>query len=100
MATMYFLVALRVPALTRHTVPFGLLYGVFLMAVMHGIVVPLSAFEWNVEFSWLHFLGNVLAHAVLVGLPIALFARMALSKPSVKKPHPDEAGRILLPRRN
>lgn len=77
MSWAYFMVASRWPALTQRPWLFGALYGLVLYVVMTFIVVPLSAaMPSSKDAAWVAF--SVVAHVVLVGLPIALFARHAL----------------------
>ncbi len=64
----------RLEILKTHAVPAGLLYGAALYFFMNYLVLPLSA----VAASTFHlglFLNGVIGHALLVGLPISLFAR-------------------------
>ncbi|WP_278392441.1 hypothetical protein [Sphingobium yanoikuyae] len=83
MAGAYMLIAQRRPALRRHPVVAGLLYGLLLWAIMYWIVrpwrwpamwlpaayaaLPIGRIAWNI--------GNQLfSHCILVGLPIAFIA--------------------------
>lgn len=76
MAATYFAVSRRLPVLRRRPWVFGPLYGLALYAVMNLVVVPLSAAgPGSREPGWIAL--GILAHAVLVGLPIALLARRA-----------------------
>ncbi len=52
----------------------GTIYGVAAYFVMNFVVIPLSAAP-KVPFSLAPLLNGVVGHALLVGLPIALFAR-------------------------
>ena len=64
----------RLEILKTHAVPAGLLYGAAVYFFMNYLVLPLSA----VAASTFHlglFLNGVIGHALLVGLPISLFAR-------------------------
>jgi len=64
----------RLDILKTHAVPAGLLYGAAVYFFMNYLVLPLSA----VAASTFHlglFLNGVIGHALLVGLPISLFAR-------------------------
>ncbi|MDQ3687346.1 MAG: hypothetical protein M3430_17370 [Acidobacteriota bacterium] len=74
LAAIYYGASLRFPTLIRRAVLCGLLYGVAVYFVMNYLVVPLSAAP-NVSASPAVFLNGLLAHALLVGLPIALLAR-------------------------
>lgn len=64
-----------IPALTRHAVVSGLLFGAAVYVVMNQLVIPLSGYHapwgrWENEFHW-----PLLAHLVGVGLPIAFATR-------------------------
>jgi hypothetical protein len=78
-ATVFVLVAARVPALVRSPVPWGLAFGVAVWLVMGKVVLPLS----RVQPSPLHLgllLNGVIGHALFVGLPVALAARRFLGE--------------------
>jgi len=64
----------RIVALKTRAVPFGLLYGVAVYFFMNYLVLPLSAVAPSPFHIWL-FLNGVIGHALLVGLPIALYSR-------------------------
>jgi len=73
MAAFFILAANRIPALKARWVIAGIAYGIGLWAVMNLVVLPL-------RFGWYPFTARALAeqffsHIVLVGLPIAWFAR-------------------------
>lgn len=79
MAYAYYLVARRVPALVRHPWRHGALYGVLLYIVMIHVIVPLSAAPSGQSPPWPWALwANIAAHMLLVGVPCALAARIAL----------------------
>ncbi|WP_142125862.1 hypothetical protein [Pseudoxanthomonas sp. 3HH-4] len=81
MAWTFYQAARRVPALERHPLPYGALYGVLLYAVMTYVVVPLSAAGEGAWPAWQwQQLAHVVAHAVLVGIPCALAARWVLAR--------------------
>jgi hypothetical protein len=60
--------------LIRRAVPAGLAYGLLAYLVMNYVVIPLSASTPG-RFSLRTFLPAFVAHAFLVGLPVALLAR-------------------------
>jgi hypothetical protein len=62
------------PVLRARAVPFGLLYGTAVYFFMNYLVLPLSAVARR-PFHLGLFLNGVIGHALLVGLPIALYAR-------------------------
>jgi hypothetical protein len=74
MATAWFLVAPRFPALIRHPVLAGLAYGFLLWLIMYWLVKPLRWPDAPLPHTaW--GIGNALfSHCLLVGLPIALVA--------------------------
>jgi uncharacterized membrane protein YagU involved in acid resistance len=62
--------------LQRHPIASGLLYGVAVFALMHAVVLPLSALPPELRRQTLATLLNgVLGHALLVGLPTAWAVR-------------------------
>ena len=74
-ATVYYLATLVLPSLLRHPVVSGLIYGVVVYFGMKFVVLPLSAIgqRGNIpRFSIL--VTELIGHAVLVGLPVALLA--------------------------
>jgi len=76
MVVAYHVVGRRVRVLFDHAVPLGLLYGLVLYAVMTYVVVPLSAANPSKFYApWV--LSSIFVHAVVIGLPCALFARRA-----------------------
>ena len=79
MSTAYYLVARRWPLLWQRAVPCGLVYGLFLYAVMNFVVVPLSAAGGGGAKDPLWLAMSVAVHALLIGLPIALFTRRAIT---------------------
>lgn len=75
-AAVYYAASLRLPSLITRAVVCGLVYGVAVYFVMNYVVLPLSAFPQRPgPFSLAPFLNGVIGHALLVGLPVALFAR-------------------------
>lgn len=73
-ATTFYLLSRRVPALVEHPVIGGLGFGVVAYFVMGHVVIPLSRVPAVAPFSWPSFANGVIGHAVLIGLPIALWA--------------------------
>lgn len=72
-AAVYVLASRRWDVLARRPVLCGLVYGVLVYLVMTYVVVPLSAAGGGLP-TLPRFLLNAAAHALLVGLPPALFA--------------------------
>jgi hypothetical protein len=80
MSAAYYLVARRVPLLVERPWLCGALYGLALYGVMNFVVVPLSAApppSGPRDALWIGL--SVLVHIGFVGLPIALFARSAMT---------------------
>ena len=73
-----YLVARRQPVLWQRPVACGVAYGLVLYAVMNYVVVPLSAAEGGGSKDPLWIGLSIAVHALLIGLPIALFARRAV----------------------
>lgn len=77
MAAAFVLAALRRTALRDHPVLSGAVYGLFLYLVMQYVVVPLTAASAGPRDAlWIGL--SVLAHALLVGVPIGLLTRYLL----------------------
>ena len=74
MAAAFVVAAWRLPMLWRHWILAGLLYGVVLWLVMYWIVMPLRWDSYTTPSEPLAIGRQLLAHCVLVGLPIAGFA--------------------------
>lgn len=79
MAVTYFLVARRWSLLVRLPWLCGNVYGLLLYAIMQGIVLPLSAAgHGSRDPLWVG--GSIVVHMLLIGLPMALFARHAIAR--------------------
>jgi hypothetical protein len=74
-ATVYYVTTIVLPVLLRHPVVSGLIYGVVAYFGMKYIVLPLSAIgqRGNLPRSSI-LITEIIGHAVLVGLPVALLA--------------------------
>ena len=73
-AAVYYAASLKLPALIHRAVTCGLIYGMIAHLGMNYLIIPLSAASAG-RFSLRTFLPALIAHAFLVGLPIALLAR-------------------------
>lgn len=73
-ATTFYLLCRIVPALLARPVVAGLCFGVAAYFVMGHVVVPLTRVKQAAVFSLPGFINGVVGHAVLIGLPIALWA--------------------------
>ncbi|MFZ0062519.1 MAG: hypothetical protein WAL47_10830 [Pyrinomonadaceae bacterium] len=75
-ATVYYLASLLLPGLIRNAVLSGLIYGIIAYFGMKYVVVPLSAIGQSGRLPRLPILlTEMVGHALLVGLPIALLTR-------------------------
>ncbi|MGA9422193.1 MAG: hypothetical protein WBW61_07500 [Rhodanobacteraceae bacterium] len=81
-ATIFYCASRLLPVLVRHAVASGIIFGLFVFAVMNFIVLPLSAFPYPLRFSWLGTGTDLLSHMFLFGVPIAIAVRKA-SLPAV-----------------
>lgn len=79
-AAIFYFAAKTMPILVRHAVPFGILYGLAIFAIMNLVVLPLSAFPRKVTFPLLATTTGLFVHMFLIGLPISLAVRWALSE--------------------
>ena len=80
-ATVYFLASRVLPIMIRHPVASGLIYGMIAYLGMNYLVVPLSAIRRSPGPIKLPiFLTEIIGHAFLVGLPLALLARRSAKK--------------------
>jgi len=76
-ATAFVLASRRLPLLTRHAVPVGMVYGAFVFFVMNWVVIPLTRIGRVPPFTTKILLLSLAVHVFLVGLPAALCAREA-----------------------
>ena len=74
-ATVYYGIARALPALRRHAVASGIVFGVGIYVVMYFVVLPLSAIPFKPNRSLAAVVPGLLAHMFLIGLPIALANR-------------------------
>jgi uncharacterized membrane protein YagU involved in acid resistance len=80
-ATVYYLATLVLPILIRHPIVSGLIYGVAAYFGMKYIVLPLSAIGQRGTLPRLPILlTELIGHALLVGLPVALLARRSATR--------------------
>lgn len=82
-ALVYLLAYARVPWLRAHFVLGAVGFGVAVYAVMHGLVLPLSAIPFKMVYSLSSLAQGLAVHVLLVGFPIALCVRR-LSFPQQK----------------
>ncbi|WAS91483.1 hypothetical protein [Nannocystis punicea] len=79
-ATIYMVVAARMPALRRWWIGAGVVFGVAVWLVMSFVVVPLSASPLTGPPDLLAALKPLAVHILAVGLPIAWIARRMLGQ--------------------
>ena len=85
MSLVYYLVARRQPLLWQRPVLSGAAYGMLLYAIMNYVVVPLSAAgAGSKDPLWI--ILTIAVHAVLIGIPIALFAARSLTPEKLASP--------------
>ena len=82
MALVYYLVARRWELLWQRPLLCGAAYGLLLYLVMNYIVVPLSRAGGGGSKDTLWVTLSILVHMLLIGVPIALFARQARRLPA------------------
>ena len=74
-AGIYIAASRRVEMLNLYSIPSGLIYGASVYTFMSFVIVPLSDFAFKNMYSTADMVGGLVAHMVLVGVPIALAAR-------------------------
>lgn len=80
MAAAYMVAAARIPALLRHPVVAGLLYGLLLWLVMYWLVKPLRWPDAPLPHTLYAIANQLFSHCILVGLPIAWIAARSLRR--------------------
>ena len=84
-ATVYFLSTRLIPAMIKHPIISGLVFGVIAHFVMQCVVIPLSAIHrWPPTFPLGPTLNGIIGHALLVGLPVALIATWSSRRHSLE----------------
>jgi len=79
-ATVYWIASRRIHFMIDHALLAGVLYGECVYLFMNFVVVPLSAIHRFPNFTLPHILTGPIGHAILVGPPIAFFARKYSSR--------------------
>ncbi|HET7202456.1 MAG TPA: hypothetical protein VFI92_03730 [Steroidobacteraceae bacterium] len=74
-AGLFVLASRRWPPLRTHAALAGLSFGVLVYLFMNFVVLPLSAFPFDLTYTAERLIEGFVSHALLVGLPIALAAR-------------------------
>jgi hypothetical protein len=88
----YFLASRRIPALVRHPVLCGLLYGAAVHCMMQFVVIPLSSAPHASAIDPVQLTHSLVSQALTVGLPAALFARAASPSAPISLPAAAVAG--------
>jgi hypothetical protein len=79
MSLVYYVVARRWPLLWQRPLLCGGAYGLLLYGIMNYVVLPLSAAGSGTKDPlWVTL--SIVVHVLLIGIPIALFARRALQQ--------------------
>jgi hypothetical protein len=79
-AAIYLVASRSIPILRSRAIACGALFGVLVYLFMNFVVLPLSAFPFDLSYPPLRLLEGFVSHAFLVGLPIA-FAISRSSRP-------------------
>ena len=79
MSVVFYLVARRVRALREHPITLGAAYGLVLYGMMTYVVVPLSRAGGGGGGDKLWIALSIVVHMFLIGVPIALFTKLALN---------------------
>ena len=77
-ATLFAVIASRLPALARRPILAGLGFGIVVFLGMRLVVLPLSAYPHPVTFKPLATVLDLLSHMLLFGTPIALVVSRAI----------------------
>jgi hypothetical protein len=79
-AAIFVLTSLKFPVLRRRAWITGPLFGVCIYVAMHFVIVPLSAVHAIGNPHGIQFVEEFLGHMLVIGLPIALWARAMLGR--------------------
>jgi uncharacterized membrane protein YagU involved in acid resistance len=79
-AMIFYALSRHLPLLIRHPLPWGCVFGLLVYAAMNFVVLPLSAFPGKFRFDLVLFIEDLIAHALLFGVPIALATRKAAQR--------------------
>lgn len=85
-AFVYLLAYTRLPLLRRYFIPGVVAFGAAVYAVMHVIVLPLSAIPFKMSYPPATLAQQLAVHVFLVALPIALCVRRYSATPPVRSP--------------
>jgi hypothetical protein len=71
------------PALKRHAVACGAVFGVGIYLFMNFVVLPLSAFPFTLNYTAMRLVEGFASHAMFVGIPIAVAVRRWTARSSI-----------------
>lgn len=74
-AAVYLAASRRLPFLLSRALMCGALFGVLVYLFMNFVVLPLSAFPYDLSYPVSRLIEGFVSHALLVGIPIALIIR-------------------------
>ena len=74
-AAIYLVASRSFPILRSRAMACGILFGVLVYLFMNFVVLPLSAFPFDLSYPPLRLLEGFVSHGFLVGIPIALAIR-------------------------
>jgi len=74
-AAIYLVASRSFPVLRSRAMACGILFGVLVYLFMNFVVLPLSAFPFDLSYPPLRLLEGFVSHGFLVGIPIALAIR-------------------------
>ena len=74
-AAIYLVASRSFPILRLRAMACGILFGVLVYLFMNFVVLPLSAFPYDLSYPPLRLLEGFVSHGFLVGIPIALAIR-------------------------
>ena len=84
-AALYYAASRRIRMLRTQAWVCGALFGVLVYLFMNFVVLPVSAFPFQLSYPPLRLLEGFASHAVFVGIPIALAIRWSASSPAAAK---------------
>jgi hypothetical protein len=82
-AAVYFAAGRYIAMLRERPIVAGAIFGILVYLFMNFVVLPLSAIPFRITYSALVLAKGFVSHALLVGIPIALFIRyFSTSRPA------------------
>ena len=71
-AAVYYMASIQIPVLRSRAIACGIVFGILVYLFMNFVVLPLSAFPFDLSYPPLRLLEGFVSHGFLVGIPIAL----------------------------